>query len=42
MLAGKYPYIQHNVTTVILDFGFPVIFAIRLVIRMKFLFTKCT
>ncbi len=29
MHASKYMYIHHNVATVILDVGFPVIFAIR-------------
>jgi hypothetical protein len=40
MLTGKFTYIHHNATTVALDVGFPVIFALRLVIRMKVLFTK--
>ncbi len=31
-----------NVTTVILDVGFPAILAIRLAIRLKFFFTICT
>jgi hypothetical protein len=42
MLTGKYTFIHHNATTVILDVGFPAIFALRLAIRLKFLFTKCT
>jgi hypothetical protein len=32
----------NNVTTVILDVGFPAILAIRLAIRLKFLFKMCT
>jgi hypothetical protein len=42
MLTGKFTYIHHNATTVTLDVGFPATFALRLVIRLKFLFTKCT
>jgi hypothetical protein len=43
MLAGmsKFMYIN-NVTTVIMDVGFPATLAIRLAIKLKFLFTRCT
>jgi hypothetical protein len=45
MLASKHMYMYvyiNNVTTVTLDVGFQWYFAIRLAIRLKILFMKCT
>jgi hypothetical protein len=41
LLVNICTYIHHDAITMTLDVGFPAIFALRVAVRLKFLYTKC-